>query len=77
MKRVRSSPGKTARGGVSNDDGGGVLGCCCPVEGGGSASVDAIAVNESERASNKVGRWLMAEERENREREERREEKKS
>lgn len=42
MKRVRSSPGRTASGGVSSDGGGGRLGCCCPTDGGGRASVDDI-----------------------------------
>lgn len=42
MKRVKSSPGSTARGGGSKEDGGGIVGCCCPVDGGGRASVDAM-----------------------------------
>ena len=46
INRVKSSPGRTATGGVSNDDGRGIAGCsCCPVDGGGSASVDAMILS--------------------------------
>jgi hypothetical protein len=42
MKRVKSSPGRTARGGVSKDVGGGDMGCCWSVDGGGRASFDMV-----------------------------------
>lgn len=46
INRVKSSPGRTATGGVSNDDGRGIAGSsCCPVDGGGSATVDAIIIS--------------------------------